>query len=321
MSADELSLPANPAKSAREHLKPLGWAGWWLPLPESWRILNLQGHYRNGSLHLGNSEQLCLELKWIWVSKIRFQPGKFLRRFLLQGIPGRERKQTAGKLVEWNLPHFSDALALEDGDKIWAAAYSPETSRILHWVLHRTAPGAKLFRDWMEKWKDQPVEQPMAWSFFGASFQVPAGFLFSSANLQLGDMEVVLKDASGWHARHQLIVRHIHPASLALARRPLGTWLTELFKVKRGAYVLVEKTRADSSDPVEGQSVLGRLHLFLRLFLRPLFFRMPGRVEASIWHLEARNQLRYLQMTASARRIEESRDLLLSDAKKGSFYE
>jgi len=293
----------------------LAWAGWWLPLPEPWRFFAVEGTYGKGTLVLGDDERPRLELSWVWVTRRSLNPERFIHNLLLRGTPRQSRPGARSKIQFLSLPGFSTAAKLDGQGKCAGAGFCSKTNRLLHWVYHEGSTGEQddFFGQTQHLWRDQPLDHAARWKFFDLDFSIPAGFRLHSAQLNLGDMQIVLLDPSTWGPKHRLCIRHIYPASLALARQPLEDWLREIFKKSREVYsasgsIELMHPANGSKDSLRQRA---RLHLLLRTFLRPLVLRRPSNMEASLHHVESLGKLLYLQIAASPERIELTRDHIL----------
>lgn len=290
----------------------VGWAGWWLPMPHRWRILKATGNYRSGSLVVGDSESVKLELVWAWVSRVRFDPAKFLQRFLLRGMSAERRSEVLNGIESLDLPHFESAFGVRDEGGMRGTAYSELTHRVLHWVWHGRSDEANAMDAALSGWRDQPMMDRAGWQFFGVSFESPPGFRLQSFTLNLGDMEIVLNDPSRWGTRHRLTVRFIFPAELALARLPIATWLEELSRPRRAVYQLGRAT-----ETADGSLLCrGKVRLLLRTVFYMFCFRIPARAEMSLHHMKATNQLLYIEVCAPSHIMMDARKIVLQSCGK-----
>lgn len=298
-----------------EHV--VGWAGWWLPLPEAWRFFKMDGGYRRGFLVLGNEERPRLEMAWVWVTRRRLNIPRYIRRYLLARVPRRQRAAATGAIEEVELPGFDYVVSLAEEGRTRCVGYCCATHRILHWVYHHgsSKQNRRFNSECLPHWRDQPLDSPSRWRFFDVAFTAPAHFRLHYGTLNLGDMEVILIDPTPWGARPRLCVRHIYPANLALARRPLEEWLGELFSKRRGSYR--SRDRKDSPPQVfdhpraAGFRIVAHLQFLLLFPLRPLVFRMPAGAEASIHLIADLNKLVYIQMSGRHSAISKARHLIL----------
>lgn len=297
---------------------PLGWAGWWTPTPAAWSFFELDGGYAKGVLMLGDAERPRLELSWAWSTRRNLNAEAYARRFLLRGYPWKERKQAAGEMRSIELPHFGTGMVVEERNRTLGVAYAPRTNRFLHWVYHHgsSQEDRRFHRDVLPLWRDQTLDAPSQWAFYGHGFLVPEGFRLQRATLNMGDMELLLVDPLPWKARHRLCIRLIYPATLALSRQPMAKWLRELFRKRAPAYRAVGGSKR---QPLAFQHALApgfllkaRLQFLLRFPLRPFAFRLAPCVVAGIHHLEKTNKLLYLQVAASPERIESAAEHILN---------
>lgn len=302
-----------------DHSGPVvGWAGWWLPTPEAWRFFKMDGGYRRGFLIVGDDERPRLEMAWAWVTRRRMNIPRYIREYLLARVPRKRRAGVAGEVAEFSLPGFEHAVSLTIDEQTRYVGYCVRTHRILHWVYHHGSlkQNRRFSADCLPLWRDQPLDAPSKWRFFDVSFAVPAGFRLHYCTLNLGDMEVILTDPTPWGARPRLCVRHIYPATLALARRPLEEWMKELFGKRRGPYRSRDHKKAPP-QPFDhprgpGLRIVAVLQFLLLFPLRPLVFRMPAGAEASLHNVEDLNKLVYIQVSGRHADINATRHFILN---------
>lgn len=290
----------------------LAWAGWWLPLPASWRLVRIDGGFGKGMLALGDEERARLELSWAWVTRRSLNVPRYARRFLLEQLPRRERRKAKKDMETLRLPHFQTLLLLRNDKMTRAVGYSAANHRFLHWVYHHASrrEEEQFLGKILPQWKDQPLTGAARWHFFNLSFSTPPGFRLRSARLNLGDMTIQLLHPTTWGSRRRLLIRFIYPANLALTRQAMDQWLLTLFKSSRGVY----RASWSTLPQREGQNTLvlrARLQFLLRFFLRPLVFRIPGKAEASLHHLMEANKLLYLQVGGGGKDFEPIRNTVL----------
>ncbi len=277
----------------------------------------MDGGYRRGFLVLGDDEHPRLEMAWAWVTRRRLNIPRYIRSHLLARVPRRQRRAAAGEMKEVALAGFDHAVSLEEENRTRFVGYCQRTHRILHWVYHHGSlkQNRRFIGECLPRWRDQPLDSPSRWRFFDVEFSVPENFRLHYGTLNLGDMEVILTDPTPWGARPRLCVRHIYPANLALARRPLEDWLAELFNKRRGPY----RRRDRKKDPPQkfehpraaGLQLIAHLQFLLLFPLRPLVFRMPSGAEASLHFVEHLNKLVYIHMSGRHSMISKTRHFIL----------
>lgn len=308
------------SKSSRSGHEPpspdrplVAWGSWFLPLPADWRFFQVEGNYARGLLVLGDEERPRLELSWVWVTRRSLNPDTYVRKFLLGRVPYRQRKDAAPRIKMVSLAGFEVVATLQEEAQTVAVGYTRDTHRLLHWVYkHGTASEDRDFSSCcLPNWRDQPLKDSSLWRFFGLSFQVPEGFRLNSAALNLGDMLVVMRDPSPWGSRHRLVVRFLYPASLALSRQSPAAWMKQLFRSHQGSYRPWGSTQPCRTN-AQGLMQKARLHFLPRFLLRPLWFRLPGRAEATLVEVTGSDRLLYLQVEAPDSRIESTRELVWS---------
>jgi hypothetical protein len=288
----------------------VAWAGWWLPVDPSWRLLRVEGTYSRGLLILGNESRPLVELSWAWVTRKSLNVERFAKRFLLRGLRSGERAAAAKNLRVLPLAGFDFSVVRDIGDSHHGVAFCNRTNRFLQWIYRpdHNHQVNKFEKEILSQWKDQPLMEPTRWKFFDVEFSAPPGFRIVSSNLMLGRMEVVLVDPTPWDGRHRIRLCWIYPASLALSRQSGEDWLKMFVKEQRGVYrskrraVIQTRSGLENVNAWELELILS---WFLRFPLRPFSFRMPAAAKASLHHLQEKNQLLYLQCSAKRDRLED----------------
>ncbi len=210
-------------------LRPFAWSGWLLEVPQTLRPIKVQGGTESGSVALGDEDGRRLDLVWATVTRRRFDGKRFAKRRLRRVVGGRRRE--VDKATD-SLRHvvFDPLLVHRDEStgRDRFVGFVPTTRRVLDVAWHDPANRRTDIDPSVESLVDQPADKPQKWAFFAVSFITPTGFKYSESILNLGDMRVSLKRPG--RPRSDLVVRHIYPASLALARGDLEHWLDSQIK-------------------------------------------------------------------------------------------
>lgn len=232
-------------------MRAFAWAGWWLPLPESFRLHDIDGTHGRGRLALADAGQMRLELAWDAVANPNFDADRFARRELLRGLKRRDRSKAEIHRVE--SARFQALLMRTDHQGDWQryVGFCPVTRRAF---TIRYRPGASRENDLVARslrdlLRGQSPDDGQRWAFFAVSFTAPAGFEYERATLNLGDMSVQLVQRRRGR-QPRVVVRQIHPAKLALNRFDLAGWLEHLLEAERRTYQPEYRKRFPRRDPV-----------------------------------------------------------------------
>ncbi|MCX5658711.1 MAG: hypothetical protein NTW19_03190 [Planctomycetota bacterium] len=296
----------NPWVRGLPPLRAIGWAGLLLPVPANWALYEVQGNAEEGRVGLADDECPRLRLQWGAVTRRRFNADKFVRR-RLNRASGKSKNSTDPRVVEH--PVFAPLMTLAD-DKAGidrAAGYCPASGRVVEVVYHRGS--LREDRAWstaiLPGLRDQPRTGPARWSFFDVSFVAPAGFLYDKATLNLGDMRVDLRSGARPNAGPAMGVRHVYPAGLALARRPLEAWLLAWGEEFKQFYRPQRQSLVTRGTPTLApiQTPLGQglaLDMLFRPVYRPFLWRAPAAMRAWLIHDARANRLVGVWATESA---------------------
>lgn len=306
-------------------LNPFGWAGFLLSIPSEWRPLKVAGDARAGSLILGDGDAARLRMTWSPVTRRRFKADKALTRAIarpIKGLPGTgdakaEKVQLAG---------FDAAYLVRGKDRSIdrCVAYADSASRVVDVIYHHGDDrDVHQYRSRVfPTMRDQPLDLPHKWAFFDCSFIAPKGMLYCSSKLNLGDMRVRLAARSGELFGPSLTIRQIYPASLALARMPVESWIRACVRDDRhytrpvGGGLFgkgVADTKPWACQRGEGAEAFATLNWRAR----PIFLRAPRRWRYVIFEDKTVERLIVIQ---AAHKIAAERDSLIDESIKGLHW-
>ena len=286
-------------------LRPFGWAGLLMYVPRSFRLARVEGNDRSGKLVLADEDRPRLEIAWGRVERRRFDPQRFLTRQLRRAL-GRDRAEVVAagaRPVEH--PAFSPMIRLFDPEAHCDryVGYEPRTRRVVEMIYHhgKGQQDELARRVVVPRMTDQPADRTQYWAFFGASFTSPSGFAVVGATLNLGDMAVRMIKPLRWGRRAELVIRHIYPAGLALARQPLQQWLTQILRQKDSAYhprhtgwLWWKKLRFTPIQTSRGPGLVA--DAFTRLIVQALLWRASRRRRTWIIHDQEHDRLLVVQL-------------------------
>lgn len=310
---DQLPLAPDPRPDPSDNpwvrglppLRPLGWAGLLMPVPANWNLFLVEGDANIGKLGLSDHERPRLRLQWGAVTRRRFDPDRFVRR-RLNLASGKPKDFDGPRVMEHPALRPLMVLADDAAEIDRAAGYCPATGRVIEAVYHRGS--LRENRAWstavLPYLADQPRAGPARWSFFDVSFVSPPGYGLDKPTLNLGDMRVDLRLRDKPNTGPALGVRHLYPAGLALARRPMEDWLRawgeefRQFYRPRRASILA----AGRPEPTPVQTSLGpglTIDLRFRPVYRPVYRKAPMLMRLWLVHDARANRLIGLWATDS----------------------
>jgi len=291
--------------------RPFGWAGWLTRIPDSWRLLHVEGNTRRGRVDLGDEGAVLFRITWATVTRRGVDVERVARRHLRRALPRDRRSDELRSVAHESLdPLLHHAHNQEQRDRY--VGYAPATRRIFDIACHRVNKRRdRLVRDLtIGRFTDQPDDQPRRWAFFSVAFIVPEGFGHEEATLNLGDMRVRFVRRAGLTARESLTVRHIYPAGLALARGDLDYWMRNMLAELRPMYRPRRAGWLGRGAPATRQidTPLGTARvaeLGLRSILSPMAWRLARRMRFMLVHDEEHDQFIALQLAARVERIDD----------------
>lgn len=236
-------------------MRAFSWAGWWLPLPETFRLHDIDGNHRRGRVALADAERMRLEIAWDAVANPNFDTERFARRELVRGFKRSARAtakiERAGSTNSCLLFRVEPVLNSSSVEWDRYVGFCPVTRRAF---TVRYRPGASqenglIARSLCDHLCGQSLDAGQRWAFFSVGFVAPPGFEYERATLNLGDMSVhLIERRRGRQPR--VVVRQIHPAKLALSRFDLAGWLEHLLEAESRTYQPGYRKRFPRRDPV-----------------------------------------------------------------------
>ena len=291
-------------------LRPFGWAGLRLNVPEAWRLSRTSGFAARGKLTLADDVTVRLEIGWANVTRRAFDAERIARRQMRRMLGKRPPDEWDRELRPFRARSVQPMLYLPDdeGGMDRFVGYAPAAQRMVQMAYRRRTAreDSDLRQAMIGELEVQPLDRPQQWAFFDISFIAPPGYQYESSKLNVGDMRVVVS-ARGRETRGpSLMVRQVYPAELALSRQPLEDWADVLLEKQKSIYRLPRqgwrlRRRKVATAHIDtprgpGVEVVGKL----RWLLRPMFWRMPRSFRFRLIHDRRMNRL--LALSAADRR-------------------
>lgn len=242
-----------------EGMRPFGWAGLLMQLPEVYRPMKFEGDADRGRVILGDNRAKRLELVWGQVRARRFDPRRLAIKRLKRAVGRKRAGMIDGNVTSVDHPHFDFVMRFNDRvvecDRY--IAYSEDSTRVFDMVYHHDqADTDRRFNDVaMPTMCDQPKGGAQFWALFANSFISPAGYVYAASVPNLGDLSVTLWQRRRLRRKRELTVRQIYPARLALARQPLEKWIQSLTadtkSIQRPRYRKMFRRGGIRAEPVD----------------------------------------------------------------------
>jgi hypothetical protein len=219
MTSTTPAITDSPASRSRT----VCWQGWHLDLPRRWDPVKLEGDYSEGYALFADSLRPRLGIKWQTPRKRKFDAEKAVKSALNQevgALAAAESKPLKMDDDNWE----SSTLYIEPkppGRDVWCA-FSESSGRLLQVAYHAHRREHILAGMVLPTIRDMPADRAMPWSIFDLTCVIPGGMKLIAQRLNVGDLGLTFADKY-----HELSVRQIAVAQLALQRMPLDGWIAD----------------------------------------------------------------------------------------------
>ena len=202
----------------------ISWAGWSLPVRDTWRPMKIEGSQDKGTMVIGDAEKPLLLVQWRHPGAIEtFDADAWLRdRFRrIKARPSPDAPKPAGiERAEW----VRELETREGQHKTIWYGYANNAGLLIELTatsLTEQAIREEVFGTLLPRLEVSGAGDPCRWELYNVSFQSPPRYVLLRRHLYSGDIALLLRHPSA----ATLMVRQVYPAALALSRRPLGEWL------------------------------------------------------------------------------------------------
>jgi hypothetical protein len=299
---------APPASLFPPESRTLGWAGWLLRVPAALRFSEVEGDGDKGWIELADGRRPRLLIRWSTLGrrspKLEDLAVKAVRLWGAKDRPvnlaGRVRSRS-------DLLAGSFASITDEGAAVTVSiGIGAATRRLLEIVVRQRPDESPNIDadDLLRTLTDSAPDSGQRWAFYATSFVAVPGYAFQSAELNLGDMSVSLRDRA---RRAEMTVRQIYPASLALSKMHGPEWLDAMRKPPIGRALPAAISRTPGT--VQIQTPLGpgwfRDDVFMKL-------RKPRRQRTWVINDEKADRLLVLRVRDEAARFDVILDTILS---------
>ncbi|MBC7782481.1 MAG: hypothetical protein H7144_01470 [Burkholderiales bacterium] len=240
----------------------LAWHGWQLRIPDSWNPVKVDGDWDQGMILLADLQQAKLGIRWRMMK--RGDSAKWAERAMrseVGALAAAEAKDHAmPDAAAWRVSRLY-VEADPPGRDVWLG-WSERSGRVMEIVHHVKERDTVLAAKVLPSLQEQLRDVPQAWSLFDISCRTPAGWTMQWYRLNAGDLSLSFRKK-----RSTMTLRQIGPASLALIRQPIDSWLAQQEKTVRKFYKLLRSVTdlalETAAEPVKvRQGILRRKRRF-----------------------------------------------------------
>ena len=215
-----------------ENRRLIAWQGWKLEIPHRWDPVKLEGDHAEGYALFADTLRPRLGLRW-QALKRKADPAKAVQlamRNEVGALAAEEARLLAPDTDLWKSQH----LYIEPnppGRDVYSV-YSQVSNRLLQVAYHAHRREHILASVILPTLVDLPLDRAARWSIFDLNCIVPGGMQLQSHRLNAGDLGLTFADRY-----HQITIRQIAVAQLALQRQSLDGWITDQQKSTRRYHI------------------------------------------------------------------------------------
>jgi hypothetical protein len=264
---DASTSASTPALSTRRGR--VCWQGWQIDLPRRWDPVKLEGDYAAGYALFADALRPRLGVRWSTPARRKFDAVVATKSALKQEVgqlAAEESKSFDMPAKSWD----ASTLYIEPappGRDVWVG-YSRTSSRLLQVAYHAHRREHILAGMVLPTIVDLPNDRAMPWAVFDLSCVIPAEMKLTGQRLNAGDLGLTFADK-----RHEVSVRQIAVAKLALQRLSLDEWIADQQRTT-SRYHRAAGATSDVNVLVGGRNISGRR---ARMRRRRRFFLMWSR--------------------------------------------
>jgi hypothetical protein len=228
-------------KSKSEKHRIVCWQGWQIKMPRRWDPVKLEGDHNEGYALFADSLRPRLGLRWQTPRKPRRwqktgsvpvfaeMTDKLVRDALRQEVgelAAAEAKPLESPEQQWVCPLLYSEPKPPGRDVF--SGFSSTSGRLLQVAYHAHRREQILANVILPTLADLPADRATPWSIFDLSVVIPGEMRLKSQRLNVGDLGLTFADR-----QHQLTVRQIAVATLALQRQNLDGWIADQQQVHK----------------------------------------------------------------------------------------
>ncbi len=272
-----------------EKRRTVCWQGWQIELPRRWDPVKLEGDHSQGYALFADALRPRLGLRW-QTPKKKADPAKAVRHALRTEVGQLAADEaTAVAMPGWLSPLLYTEPQPPGRDVF--SGFSDTSGRLLQVAYHAHRREHILAGSVLPTLRDLPTDRATPWSIFDLSCVVPGGMRLTSQRLNAGDLGLTFAD---WH--HQITVRQIAVATLALQRQTLDGWITDQQKTQK-RYHRPSNVFSDTTVAVAGRDQPARSSEVKRRRRYFLMRNQPKSFSTIAIHDQTRDRVVILQGT------------------------
>jgi hypothetical protein len=276
-----------PAATIRSKSHRICWQGWHLLLPRRWDPVKLEGDHAAGYALFADSLRPRLGLRWSTPKKRGLHATRAVEALLRQEISraGVEAAKPFDMGECWSASMlYTDPRV--PGRDLWVG-FSPISGRLLQIAYHVYRREHLFARRVLPSVKDLPMDRATPWSIFDLTCIIPAEMALVDKRFNVGDLGMTFADR-----RHEISIRQIALAELALARKPLDDWIADQQRTTNRHYK-VDGAIEDASVILADRVMVGRRAQMTRK-RRTLLPRKASEYVTYAVHDDARDRIMIL---------------------------
>jgi len=250
--------------------RTVAWQGWHIEIPRRWDPVKLEGDHSEGYALFADAVRPRLGLRWQTLKRT-IEPANAVEKAMrteVGQLAAAEAKRCPHLDASWQSPLLY--VEPEPPGRDVFSAFSDISGRLLQVVYHAHRRENLFTSTILPTLADLPIERATAWSIFDLNCVIPGGMKLTSQRLNAGDLSLTFADR-----HHEVSVRQIAIAQLALQRQSLDGWIADQQKTSR-RYHKAAGSMTDLAVTAGQREISARLA------------RMPRRTRYSfLWHQPA----------------------------------
>ena len=248
--------------------------------------MKLEGDYSAGYALLADAVRPRLGLRWMTPSRRKFDADVTARASLVQEVgklAAAEADDVSPPVGDWR----GSKLYIEPeppGRDVWVG-FSESSGRLLQVIYHAHRREHILAGMVLPTVVDMDAERAMTWAVFDLSCIAPGGMKLTGQRLNVGDLGLTFADRN-----HEVTVRQIAVAELALKRMPLDGWIADQQKMT-SRYHRPIRQMSDAKMRLGSHDLIGRAGRMVRRRRYRLMWRQPANYFTIAMHDQNRDRL------------------------------
>jgi hypothetical protein len=271
--------------------RTVAWQGWNLEIPRRWDPVKLEGDHSQGYALFADAVRPRLGLRWQTLKR-RSDPATAAQK-AMQTEVGQLAAAEARPFPHLNASWQSPLLYVEPeppGRDVFSTC-SDISGRLLQVVYHAHRRENLFASAILPTLADLPTARATTWSIFDLNLVIPGGMRLKSQRLNAGDLSLTFADRY-----HEVTVRQIAVAQLALQRQSLDGWIADQQKTSKRYHHAAGNT-SDLTITINQLNLRARLAHMPRRLRYALLWNQPPRYTTIAFHDSDRDRLVLLHGT------------------------